>query len=364
MSNITRFFRPHFAATEGYISAGMEETKDDKKVFLNANENPFELPGLEGCNRYPEPQPRALLDGMAKLYGVNADNIIITRGADEGIALVLRLFVDAQHDDILINPPTFGVYKVYAGGIPARKVVENPLIKDNGTYKLDIQGIENKLNDPQNAIKLIFLTNPNNPTGTLFDSADIMRIIEITKDRAIIILDETYAEFADGSSHVRLLQDNPHLVILRTLSKSYSMAGMRVGAILSCVPEIISALQTKVMEVYPVPLGSVNAALKVMEKDVQAIAKTNIEKLLAERVRMEKFYTTQKGVQHIYPSATNFLLVEMERASEFCAFTKSKGYILRDFSQSKGSENAVRITIGTPEQNDTLIGLFKEFYGE
>lgn len=360
-TDILDFVRPHYRKMEGYISAGMQEAKNDQKIFLNANENPFELPGLEGANRYPEPQPPKLLEAMAGLYGVEPDHITITRGADEGIALLFKLFCNPEADDILINPPTFGVYKVYAGGMPARNIISVPLLKSNGTFALDVDGIGAALDNPDSAVKLIFLTNPNNPTGTLFDQADILRIINLAAGRAIVVLDETYAEFAKGSSLTQKLAEFDHLIILRTLSKSFSLAGMRVGAILSGVPDITQALRTKAMEIYPIPVASVQAALRVFDPDIMVIAKNNIEILINERKRLEEFLGAQSCVTTIYPSRANFLLVEMKDAAAFCAYAHSKNIIIRDFSSAPDTKNCMRLSIGTPEQNDMVMALMREF---
>jgi len=346
---------------EGYISAGMQETKSENKIFLNANENPYELPGLEGANRYPEPQPAALLEKMADLYGVKADNITITRGADEGIALLFKLFCDPDRDDILINPPTFGVYKVYAGGMPARNIISVPLLQNDGTYTLDVQGIQAALHDNNNAIKLIFLTNPNNPTGTLFDHGDILSIIKMAQGKAIIILDETYAEFAEGSSLTPKLAECDHLIILRTLSKSFSLAGMRVGAILTGVPEITHALRTKAMEVYPIPVASVKAALHVFSPDIMTLARKNIQKLIDERKRMERFLNGHEQIVYVYPSSANFLLIKMKDAKGFCAFAHKHNVIIRDFSSAQDTPECIRLSIGTPDQNNLIMDLMNKF---
>lgn len=359
--SILDMVRPHFRDMDGYVSAGMEMQKSADKIFLNANENPYDLPGLEGYNRYPEPQPQKLVEAMAAFYGVGNDNLLITRGADEGIALITRLFIEPFQDSILINPPTFGVYKVYAGAAPQANLCEVPLKKQSGSFALDTAQIRQKL-DNDSSIKLVYLTNPNNPSGNLFDEADILSIIEAAKDKAVVVLDETYAEFTPEKSLVKRLKDFPHLIILRTLSKSFSMAGMRVGAILSGVPELIGTFKTKIMEVYPVPVGSLEAALRVFSPDVMKAAQGNIQKLIAERKRMETFWRGQSAVTHVYPSDANFLLIEMQRASEFANFCARNNVILRDFSKYPLTPDTLRISIGTPEQNDLVIDLFHKFY--
>jgi histidinol-phosphate aminotransferase len=360
---ITSLFRAHFQDMDGYISAGMEEQKSADKLFLNANENPYELPGLEGYNRYPEPQPHNLARAMAEFYGVETANLVITRGADEGIAMLTRLFVEPGQDKILINPPTFGVYKVYANAMPSKDIIQTPLLKNDGTFKLDVGGIKDQLDNTAH-LKLIYITNPNNPTGNTFAKADIEEILNAASGKAIVVLDETYAEFAPQCSFADRLGEFPNLIILRTLSKSFSMAGMRVGAILSGVSDVIETLKTKVMEVYPIPQESAKAALHVLSPDILKQAKNNIQTLIGDRKKMEEFWAAQEGIIHVYPSDANFLLIEMLRASDFANYCKEHGVILRDFSKSPLTENALRISIGTPEQNDLVQSLYREFIGE
>lgn len=250
---ISHLIRPHFLKMQGYVSAGMLAGKDEERIFLNANENPYELPGLEGYNRYPEPQPPKLAKAMADLYGVTIGQITITRGADEAIKLLTQIAIEPFTDDLLIAPPTFGIYKVDADIMPARKIISVPLLKSGGTFHLDVDGIKAALDNPEHKIKLLFLTSPNNPTGNNIAPADIKTVIEHAAGKCLVVLDETYAEFTDQPSFTSQISAYPHLVILRTLSKSYSLAGMRIGCALSSVPELMQIMRTKVMETYPIP---------------------------------------------------------------------------------------------------------------
>ncbi len=359
---IAPLIRPHFLKMQGYVSAGMLAGKDEERIFLNANENPYELPGLERYNRYPEPQPPRLLAAMANLYGVAPEHLTITRGADEAIKLLTQITIEPFAEDLLINPPTFGIYKVDADIMPARKVISVPLLNSGGTFHLDVDGIKAALDNPENKIKLLFLTSPNNPTGNNLSPADITAVIEYAAGKCIVVLDETYAEFTDQPSFTSQIGNYPHLVILRTLSKSYSLAGMRIGCAISSVPEMMQIMRTKVMETYPIARGSSEAALKVLQPEILNIARENIQKIIAERKRMSAFLETQSEITHVYPSDANFLLVQMNKAREFYEFALSKGIILRDMSSAQGTENCIRLTIGTPEQNDLVMGLVKEFF--
>lgn len=347
---------------QGYVSAGMLAGKDAERIFLNANENPYELPGLEGYNRYPEPQPPKLAASMAALYGVSAEQLTITRGADEAIKLMTQIAIEPFAEDLLINPPTFGIYKVDADIMPARNVISVPLLKSGGTFHLDVNGIKTALDDPANKIKLIFLTSPNNPTGNNLAPEDIRAVIDYAAGKSLVVLDETYAEFTDQSSFTSQIKDYPHLVILRTLSKSYSLAGMRIGCAISSVPELMQIMRTKVMETYPIARGSSEAALKILQPEILKIARENIKKIIKERERVREFLSEHKNITAVYPSDANFLLVQMEKAHDFYNFALSKGIITRDMSGAQGTEDCIRLSIGTPEQNDLVMDLVKTFY--
>lgn len=355
-SALKNLIRPHFLEMKGYVSAGMESNKTAQNVFLNANENPYELPGLEGFNRYPEPQPAALLESYAKLYGVRAENIAATRGADEAIVVLTRLFCEPRKDAMLVCPPTFGMYAVNGTAMPAG-VVEVPLIKQNGTFSLDVDGVIAQLDN----VKLVYLCSPNNPTGNLFPREDLLKICKAAEGKAAVVVDETYIEFTDTPSLTAVLNDHPNLIILRTLSKSYALAGMRMGIMICGDAEFIKLARSKAMDAYPLPRASVNAALHVMRDDIAALARENIKKIVTERKRVADALKATFHVKHVYPADANFLLVEMDNAKGFCDFAKTKGVIIRDFSDKKGTENCIRLSIGLPEENDKVLGLLNNF---
>lgn len=357
---IYKLLRAHFKTLEGYVSAGMEMAKDDSLLFLNANENPYALPGLEGLNRYPQPQPPALAEALARAYGVEGDQIVITRGADEAIAVLTRLFCEPNADQILISSPTFGIYAVDARTMPAG-VVDVPLRKEGGTYSLDKEGIIKAASAPDAKIKLVYICSPNNPTGTPFSHDDIAEIADALEGHALVVLDETYAEFSENGSMVEDLESTPNLIILRTLSKSYAFAGMRLGCFISGDRDFVALVKQKALETYPIPVMTIEAAFHVLSPEIQEIAKDNIRKILEERTRVQGLLQKSPQVTHIYPSDANFLLVEMKDAHGFYEYAKKNGVILRDFSAKAGTENCLRISIGTPEQNDIWLNLLSDF---
>lgn len=358
--DIFKHVREHFKQMEGYSSAGMEAGKSADKIYLNANENPYELPGLEGLNRYPEPQPLALLEAYAQNYGVENTQVVMTRGADEALVALTKVFCEPHKDQILINAPTFGMYAVDAFSMPSG-VVNVPLLKQNGTFLLDRKSIVSVASDPDQNVKIVFLCSPNNPTGTSFSHEVISEICEALEGHAVVVLDETYAEFSEAGSMVDDLESTPNLIILRTLSKSYSFAGMRMGCMLCADEAFIHLVKTKVLDAYPLPRMSIEAAFHVLSPEIKAIAEENIQKILKERARVEAALSASDKVIHLYPSDANFLLFEMERAAEFCQFAAEHNIIIRDFSKKTGTENCLRLSIGLPEENDQVLDLLKKF---
>ncbi len=357
---IFKHIRAHYKTIKGYSSAGMESGKDESKIYLNANENPYELPNLEGLNRYPEPQPPALLEAYAQNYGVDYTQICMTRGADEALVILTKVFCEPHKDQVLISSPTFGMYGVDAMAMPAG-VVDVPLIKKDGRFNIDKENIIKQASNIDNHIKIVFICSPNNPTGDSFLHEDIIDICEALEGHCIVALDETYAEFSKAGSMVADLDSTPNLIILRTLSKSYALAGMRMGCILCGDEDFITLVRNKVMDAYPLPRLSIETAFHVLSPEIKAIAQDNIKKILAERERMKIELEKSDKVNHIYPSDANFLLIEMDKAKEFCDYLADNNVIIRDFSSQKGTENCVRLSIGTIEENNQVLELLNKY---
>lgn len=352
--------RAHFKAMEGYSSAGMETGKSAEKTYLNANENPYELPGLEGLNRYPEPQPLALLEAYARTYGVENTQVTMTRGADEALVALTTVFCEPHHDQIIINSPTFGMYAVDGARMPVG-VIDIPLLKEGGTFVLDQKRIIEQATDTDQNVKLVFLCSPNNPTGNSFSHEVISEICEALEGYAVVILDETYAEFSEQGSMVPDLESTPNLIILRTLSKSYSFAGMRMGCMLCAEPDFIQLVKTKVLDAYPLPRMSIEAAFHVLSPEIKEIAQENIKKILVERDRVIAALKALENIKTVYQTDANFILFEMENAAGFCAYAAEHNIILRDFSNKTGTENCLRLSIGLPDENDRVLELLSNF---
>jgi histidinol-phosphate aminotransferase len=347
MSLAARLARPEILALTPYAHARWDPSLER----LHANENPWRYLGdrsAAGLNRYPEPQPRAVEERLAALYGVPPDRLLAARGSDEGIDLLARAFLTPGRDAALICPPTFGMYAV-ATRIQGAALVEVPLARDAG-YALDEGALVAALAP---AVKLVFLCTPNNPTGNVVDAGLIERLAARLADRALLVVDEAYAEFADAPSLAGRIGALPNLVVLRTLSKAYALAGARVGAVLAdrAVVEILR----RVIPPYSMATPTIEAVLAALEPAPLAHARARIAELQAERDRLATALAALPLVRRVWPSAANFVLIECRDAAAVLDRARTTGFLLRDFSRGPLTLGAVRITVGTPVQNDRLL---------
>jgi histidinol-phosphate aminotransferase len=318
---------------------------------LHANELPWrpaDDDSRAGLNRYPEPQPRALIERLAELYGVAPAAILAGRGSDEAIDLLTRAFCRAGRDAVLVCPPTFGMYSVCAR-IQGAEVVQVPLLAQTG-FALDEAAVLERCTAGS---KLVFLCSPNNPTGNLLDEAVIRRLACRLAGRALVIVDEAYIEFAGRPSLARLVTELPNLAILRTLSKAYGLAGARCGALIAD-PEIIALLR-KIIPPYAIPQLTLEAVLDRLTPGALAHSRTHLEVLMGERARLLSALPRLARVTRVWPSAANFVLVELEDAGAALARGREARLLVRDARGYPGLGSALRITVGTPEQNGRLL---------
>ena len=347
MTLVSRIARPEILALEHYEHASW----DSGLERLHANENPWRSDAdrsATGLNRYPEPQPRAVEARLAALYGVSVGQLLAGRGSDEAIDLLTRAFLVPGRDAALICPPTFGMYAV-AIRIQGARLVEVPLNAAAG-YALDEAAV---LAAVTPNVKLVFLCTPNNPTGNSAPVATIERLATDLADRALVVVDEAYVEFGDAPSLAPAVVTHPNLVILRTLSKAYSLAGARCGAVIANAG--IIELLDRIRPPYSIPTATTEAVIGALTPTALASAQTRIAELKAERRRLEVALATLPLVRRVRPSEANFLLVECEDATELMARARRAGFLLRDLSRGVPTPCAVRITVGTPEQNDQLL---------
>ncbi|MBL8243459.1 MAG: histidinol-phosphate transaminase [Rhodanobacteraceae bacterium] len=341
--------RPELLSLKPYSSARMEAGR--AAVMLNANESPyapFEHDSL-GLNRYPDPQPAALLQLLASDYGVSPQQLFVGRGSDEAIDLLVRAFCRAGEDAILISPPTFGMYAV-AAGVQGARVVTVPLDPAQD-FALDVDAIlQAELEQP---VKLVFVCAPNNPTGGDVPLAKVRELALALQDRALVVVDEAYVEFAGRDSAATLLDAHPNLAVLRTLSKAYGLAGARLGALIAA-PEIIGLIR-RIMAPYPLPTPCVAAALAAFGDSARAARAAHLAQSKAERKRLADALAAHPAVRHVWPSAANFLVFRVDDAHATWQQLLARGVIVRDVSHYLGLANCLRVSVGTPEENDRFL---------
>ena len=354
--SVLELARPEIRAMQPYSSARMEASGG--QVLLNANESAWAPAGDDGlgCTRYPEPQPAALVDTLAALYGVRREQLLVGRGSDEAIDLLVRAFCRAGEDAILIQPPTFGMYAVCAR-IQNAGVIEVPLADD---FMLDVDAV---LAAVTPAVKLVFVCTPNNPSGQGVPRASIERLLQALAGRALLVVDEAYVEFADqgdsqGASIADLLDRYEHLAVLRTLSKAWALAGARIGSLLAHA-EVITLLR-RIMPPYPLPLPCVAAALAAFSAAGQDEARRHIASVRAQRERMREALAALPGVRAVLPSQANFLAVRFHHAGAVQQKLLAAGIVVRDVRRYPNLADALRITIGTPQENARVLAVLQE----
>lgn len=323
---------------------------DPRLERLHANELPWRVQGdtsIAGLNRYPEPQPRELIVRLAELYGVEPSMVLVGRGSDEGIDLITRAFCHAGRDAVLVCPPTFGMYAV-AARIQGARVIEAPLDPERG-FALDLPAVLGAIE----RVKLVYLCTPNNPTGNLLAAADVESVIEQARGRALVVIDEAYAEFSTAPSAVARIAAHPHVVVLRTLSKAHGLAGARIGALLAD-PRIVGLLR-RIIPPYAIAQPAVEAALAALEPEQLTIMRIRRDDILRERERVAAVLAGHPSVRRVWPSDANFLLVEFADAGRALERIAAAGLLVRDFRGTAGLGEALRITIGTPAQNSRML---------
>ncbi len=347
MSWISDIARPEIVALKPYEHASWEPHLER----LHANELPWRATGDDtraGLNRYPEPQPRELVARLAALYGARPDQVLVGRGSDEAIDLLCRGFCRAGQDAVLTCPPTFGMYAV-AARIQGADVISVPLRVNDG-FSLDEDEV---LRQCTPNVKLVFLCSPNNPTGNTIPADVILRIAARLEGRALVVVDEAYVEFSTAASLVKHIDRLPQLAVLRTLSKAHGLAGARCGTLIAN-PEVISLLR-KVIPPYAITQMTVEAVLKLLEAPQIAVMNSRIASIRAERERMQVELARLPGVKRLWPSEANFLLVEFADPDRALASSRAANLLIRDVRAQVGLPRTLRISIGTPDQNNRLL---------
>ena len=346
---ISELARASVQAIVPYASA--RRSRSGGASWLNANENAlaseYQLSGQ--FNRYPSCQPAALIEGYARYAGVRPEQVLVSRGADEGIELLIRSFCEPGEDRIAICPPTYGMYAISAESNQVASVIV-PLQPD---ASLDVEALT------QVEAKLVFICSPNNPTGDLISRQQIVSVLEHFASSALVVVDEAYIEFAMQASVVDLLAQYPNLVILRTLSKAFALAGLRCGFTLAA-PEVINALKQMIA---PYPIAEPVAQIAVQALSEQGIARMQQSVAIINQLRAEfsAFASTLPGVSRVWPSQANFVLLQVPDAAACVSALQQQGILIRNQSAQLGLSEVVRVSIGSPDEMQALQQTMQDY---
>lgn len=335
--NLSKFIRQNILSLAPY-SCARDEFKGNARVFVDANENPFS----NGYNRYPDPLQIALKEKIAKLKGVRPSQIMLGNGSDEPIDLVYRIFTEPQKDNVVAIAPSYGMYGVCAdiNNVEYRKVV-----LEEG-FALNADKVLAAVDENTH---VIWLCSPNNPSGNLLNRAEIEKILKGFE--GIVVIDEAYADFSSEESWLNSLDKYENLIVLQTFSKAWGLAGVRCG--MAFASEEIIGYFNKVK--YPYNINLLTQEFVFKELDEVAEKEKQVKILLEQRARMSAELSKKSRVKKVYPSDANFLLVEVDDANAMYKELADREIVTRNRNNVTLCKNCLRITVGTPEENDILL---------
>ncbi|HEX8266863.1 MAG TPA: histidinol-phosphate transaminase [Pyrinomonadaceae bacterium] len=345
--NLDKLVRENVKNLVPYSSA-RKEFAGAAEIFLDANENSFGSPTEKSFNRYPDPLQTKIKERISGWHNLSPEQIFIGNGSDEAIDLLFRVFCQPGNDEIITTPPTYGMYEVSANinDVRVKKVLLSP------DFELSA---ENVLDAVSENTKLIFLCSPNNPTGNSLDEKEVLKILE--NFGGIVVVDEAYADFSQKPSFVNKIRNFPNLVVLQTFSKAWGLAGLRVG--MAFANAEINTLLNKVKPPYNVSQIAQETLLAALEK------KAEVEKVVAEIVQQREILAAElqkfSFVTRIYPSDANFLLIKTSGANRIYKYLVKQKIIVRNRTNVELCAGCLRITIGTAEENQTLLAALKNY---
>ncbi len=353
MIDLTKLACQHVQELEPYQSA--RRIGGHGHTFLNANEAPkseFYIFNSTTLNRYPDCQPFEVVQAMADYVGLRRDQVLVTRGSDEAIGLIIRTFCEVG-EGIVIAPPTYGMYEIAA---TTNRAQTFHATRKPG-FVLDYEVIAAGIKAAPFKVKAVFIDSPANPLGQLFGHDDLKRLLADFPE-VLFVMDEAYIEFQPEATTVPLLADYPNLIVTRTLSKAFALAGIRCGFALAH-PDII-ALLTKVIDPYPIPDPVAQIAKQALARGGIELMRERVAKTIELREKFEhslqELMTGESPlVKRVYPSCANYLLIEFSDGPKVFDAMVQKGIILRSFETKPGLKNCIRITIGTPEELDEVM---------
>ena len=341
--SIEQLVRPIIKEIIPYRSARDEfEDFDAEKIFLDANENPFE----NGFNRYPDPLQRKLKRNLADIKQVKSEQILLGNGSDEVLDLIFRTFCEPGEEEVLILPPTYGMYSVLAK-------LNNIIVKEvplNKNFEIEIDSVLEAVNQKT---KIIFICSPNNPSGNAIPLDQIEQLLDHFK--GILVVDEAYIDFSEQKSALSILDQYPQLLVCQTFSKAYGLAGIRLG--MCYANPLIIDYFNKIKPPYNV--NSLTQSRALAQLETSESIQNQVISLISERKKLEQELKQFDFVSKIYPSDANFLLVVVDDANKRYDQFLDAGVVLRNRSDLQGCNNALRVTVGTPEENTNFIKICK-----
>jgi histidinol-phosphate aminotransferase len=329
-------------------SSARDEFKGEARIFLDANENSLGSPLTRWYNRYPDPLQWKVKEKLGEIKAVPPQQIFLGNGSDECIDILFRSFCEPGKDNVIIVPPTYGMYEVSANinDVQVKKVQLTP------DYQLQLTAIEDAVDDHT---KMIFLCSPNNPTGNSLNRADVEVILN--NYFGLVVIDEAYINFSRHRSFIQELNEYPNLVVLQTLSKAWGLAALRVG--MAFASEDIIRVMNKVKPPYNINQASQELVLKALEEVGQV--NDMIREIVKERQWLADELNSLDIVQNIHPSDANFLLVKVTDAPGVYRFLLDKGIVVRDRSKVELCEQCLRITVGTENENRELVDSLRQY---
>ena len=345
--NLQSILRENVKSLIPYSSA-RDEFKGSASILLDANENSFGTPLSDAYNRYPDPLQLSLKERISKVKGVPAKNMFLGNGSDEAIDILIRAFCRPEVDNILILPPTYGMYEVSA----AINDVEVRKVNLDSDFQLNLDAISETIDKNT---KIVFICSPNNPTGNSIFREDVETIM--SNFNGIVVVDEAYINYSRSKSFIQELTEYSNLVVLQTFSKAWGMAGLRLG--MAFASEEIIEVFNKIKPPYNVNQATQVLALEALDKVY--MVNNWIRDTVKERGILSNILEELSFVDRVFPSDANFILVKTEDANAIYDYLTSKGIVVRNRSKVELCEGCLRITIGTPEENQQLVSVLKEY---
>ncbi len=346
--DLNKIIRSNIKQLVAYSSA-RDEFSGEAKVFLDANENSLGSPLMKWYNRYPDPHQFAVKQKISTIKAIAAEHIFLGNGSDECIDLLFRSFCEPGKDNVIICPPTYGMYEVSANinDIQLKKI---PLLDD---FQLDLIHLEDQIDTNT---KIVWICSPNNPTGNSINRVDIETVLN--NFNGIVVIDEAYINFAKQKSFIQELADYPNLIVLQTFSKAWGLAGLRLG--MAFASQSIIEVLNKVKPPYNINQATQELALKALEEVGQV---NDMIKLLVDmRDALAEVFKLMPTVEKVYPTDANFILVKINNARKVYEFLLKKGIVVRDRSQVKLCNDCLRITVGTELENTILVDAMQDWY--